>query len=335
MADRNFQMKARTETGWDNLFPATKMEQIEGLALILSNLEAIAKGASRAKAFDTITALDAWLAVPANTVDLQVGDNLYVRDVDVPDYWWDGTQKRQLATEKVVLALASAAADGLMSKGDYAKLASIAENANNYTAPTTASQAQAEAGTATTVLSWTPQRVAQAVRGGILTGLSTAASTVITATDTVLSAFGKLQAQITERLSKSGDTMTGTLKLKQTAASVEAPLKIPASSATVAPSNLENGDIWVDNTSVQARINGTTRALYHAGNASTAALTTATQTEAETSASTVTTVRAWTPQRISQAIAAQAKAAVPTITAGNTAPANPKAGDIWFDYTNA
>ena len=61
----------------------------------------------------------------------------------------------------------------------------------------TVSQAEAEAGTATTRRAWTAQRVAQAVRGALLTGLGTASAAVITATDSVLSAMGKLQAQIT------------------------------------------------------------------------------------------------------------------------------------------
>lgn len=61
----------------------------------------------------------------------------------------------------------------------------------------TVSQAEAEAGTATDRRAWTAQRVAQAVRGAVLTGLSTASAAAVTATDSVLSAMGKLQAQIT------------------------------------------------------------------------------------------------------------------------------------------
>ncbi len=56
----------------------------------------------------------------------------------------------------------------------------------------TVTQALAEAGASTTTYGWTPQRVAQAVRGAILTGLSTATSAVITATDTFLTALGEI-----------------------------------------------------------------------------------------------------------------------------------------------
>jgi hypothetical protein len=47
------------------------------------------------------------------------------------------------------------------------------------------------------------------VLASALTGLSTATGTVITATDTVLSAFGKLQNQVSARVIRSGDTLTG------------------------------------------------------------------------------------------------------------------------------
>lgn len=44
----------------------------------------------------------------------------------------------------------------------------------------------------------------------VLTGLSTLTNSAITATDSVLSAFGKLQAQITARFLKTGDDLSGT-----------------------------------------------------------------------------------------------------------------------------
>ena len=50
------------------------------------------------------------------------------------------------------------------------------------------------------------------VRAATLTGLSTATNAVIGAADTVLGALGKLQAQVSSKLNKSGDTMTGDLK---------------------------------------------------------------------------------------------------------------------------
>lgn len=75
----------------------------------LSAVEVIAKGASRALAFDTSTQLDNWLAGTytrpdgKKKADLQIGDNLLIIARDVPDYWWDGTQKQELETGKVDL----------------------------------------------------------------------------------------------------------------------------------------------------------------------------------------------------------------------------------------
>lgn len=66
--------------------------------------EAIAKGRAKGYVFDTVEDLDLWLSDEAHRVELAVGDNLYIRAVDVPDYWWDGTQKQQLETQKVELS---------------------------------------------------------------------------------------------------------------------------------------------------------------------------------------------------------------------------------------
>lgn len=75
----------------------------------LSATEAIAKGASRALVFDTSAQLDSWLAGTytrsdgKKKADLIIGDNLYIKATNVPDYWWDGTQKQELETAKVDL----------------------------------------------------------------------------------------------------------------------------------------------------------------------------------------------------------------------------------------
>lgn len=53
------------------------------------------------------------------------------------------------------------------------------------------------------------------VRAAVLTGLSTATAAVITASDSVLSALGKLQAQVSARVLKAGDTMTGDLEISK------------------------------------------------------------------------------------------------------------------------
>ena len=48
--------------------------------------------------FDTKKALDAWLK--ENKSVLNIGDNLYIRATNSPDYWWDGETIQILETEK-------------------------------------------------------------------------------------------------------------------------------------------------------------------------------------------------------------------------------------------
>lgn len=71
----------------------------------ITDVEAIARGKSRARIFDTADELDEWLSKEENTLLLQKGDNLYIRDKGVPDYWWDGTAKQELEVDKVDLSV--------------------------------------------------------------------------------------------------------------------------------------------------------------------------------------------------------------------------------------
>lgn len=70
----------------------------------VAEANAIAKGRAKGHVFDTVEDLDLWLAEPAHVAELAVGDNFYIRALDVPDYWWDGTQKQPLETQKVELS---------------------------------------------------------------------------------------------------------------------------------------------------------------------------------------------------------------------------------------
>jgi hypothetical protein len=90
------------------------------------------------------------------------------------------------------LAVSYGTTAGTAAQGNDSRLS----DAREWSAETV-SQAEAEAGTATTRRAWTAQRVAQAVRGTVLTGLSTASAAAVAASDSVLGALGKLQAQIT------------------------------------------------------------------------------------------------------------------------------------------
>lgn len=60
----------------------------------------IAKGRATGYVFDTLEDLETALADEEFVANLVLGDNFYIRALDVPDYWWDGKQKQELETEK-------------------------------------------------------------------------------------------------------------------------------------------------------------------------------------------------------------------------------------------
>lgn len=69
----------------------------------IDEAKAIAEGKSRARVFATESALNTWLSNPENVALLQIGDNLYIEELDKPDYWWNGTTIKELETQKVDL----------------------------------------------------------------------------------------------------------------------------------------------------------------------------------------------------------------------------------------
>ena len=78
----------------------TVKPDITEVKTIAEKAEVIAKGRATAYIYDTVEALDTDLANPEFVAKLVKGDNFYIKALDVPDYWWDGTQKQQLETEK-------------------------------------------------------------------------------------------------------------------------------------------------------------------------------------------------------------------------------------------
>jgi hypothetical protein len=120
-------------------------------------------------------------------------------------------------------------------------------------------------------------------------------------TDTEKSTWnGKQDALGFTPLNVDGGTLSGRLVLHDAFTSNLAPLNLPGV-GTTDPTSLSNGDVWHRSNLLYVRLNGTTRTIYHSGNAATAALTTATQAEME--AGSATTVRGMTPQRVKQATA--------------------------------
>jgi len=62
-------------------------------------VEALARGAMNSYVFDTYEDMMDWLQDPENVAKLKIGDNLYIRDVNVKDYWWDGEKPCELEAE--------------------------------------------------------------------------------------------------------------------------------------------------------------------------------------------------------------------------------------------
>ena len=67
---------------------------------VAERAETIARGRATGYVFDTLADLEIALEDETFVADLVLGDNLYIRATNVPDYWWDGTQKQQLEAEK-------------------------------------------------------------------------------------------------------------------------------------------------------------------------------------------------------------------------------------------
>ena len=65
----------------------------------VSRVESIARGRNFGVVFDTYDQMTSWLAVPEHLKTLEVGTNLYIRALNVPDYWWDGAQVQELEVE--------------------------------------------------------------------------------------------------------------------------------------------------------------------------------------------------------------------------------------------
>lgn len=65
----------------------------------IRTVEALARGAMNSYAFDTYEDMMDWLQDPENVAKLKIGDNLYIRDVNVKDYWWDGEKPCELEAE--------------------------------------------------------------------------------------------------------------------------------------------------------------------------------------------------------------------------------------------
>ncbi|KAA6381742.1 MAG: hypothetical protein EZS28_022730 [Streblomastix strix] len=83
----------------------------------LQEVRDIATGKSKAYVFSTQDELNDWMAIQDNVAKLVIGDNLYIVDKEVTDYWKDGTDLKVLETElpdmsNVITTLGAATGSG-------------------------------------------------------------------------------------------------------------------------------------------------------------------------------------------------------------------------------
>lgn len=78
-------------TSVDDIANAVGTEKLQTTAQsiipAINEISSVAKGKNRARVFATTDAMNAWLSNAANAGVANVGDNLYIVDVGVPDWW--------------------------------------------------------------------------------------------------------------------------------------------------------------------------------------------------------------------------------------------------------
>lgn len=122
------------------------IETIENIAQEALNsaqeATSIAQGRSKAQVFETQDAMNAWLAIPENVATLQVGDNLFIEDTSVPDYWWNGTQPVELESGSVSLTdyYNKSQVDSMLAA--KASTTDLQSHIGNYSNPHQVTQAQ-------------------------------------------------------------------------------------------------------------------------------------------------------------------------------------------------
>ena len=157
----------------------------------INETNAIAKGKVTGYVFETKNALDIWLTNPENIALLQNGDNLYIIDINTPDYWWDYSQQiyHILETSSVDLSGYVVTSRTINSK---ALTSDVVLNTDDI----------AESVTPTNKW-WTNSRTISSV----LTAFSSGAGTV-SASDTILEAIQKIVGNIALKLDKPTQTKT-------------------------------------------------------------------------------------------------------------------------------
>lgn len=88
-------------------------------------------GKNIAFVFDSVADLDTWLSDAENVSRLKTGDVFWIRDTEVPDYWWDGENqtKQMMETTKVDLSAYALKAEIPVKTSDLQNDSDFATNA--------------------------------------------------------------------------------------------------------------------------------------------------------------------------------------------------------------
>ena len=138
--------------------------------------------------------------------------------------------------------------------------------ADGATANSTNATLLARANHTGTQLAATISNFAVTVRATVLTGLSTASSAAVAAGDTILVAIGKLQAQVTNRVSKTGNETIAGVKTFSSSPIVPAPTTDLQAATKKYVDDNGGGDLWGD--PVDADIIPDTTNTYELGSSS-------------------------------------------------------------------
>lgn len=99
----DYKLPIATESTLGGVKPLNKTDDMTLEVGVDKEGRLFAKGRATGYVFDTLADLELALEDVEFTSKLVLGDNLYIRATDVPDYWWDGNQKQELETQKVDL----------------------------------------------------------------------------------------------------------------------------------------------------------------------------------------------------------------------------------------
>lgn len=95
--------RAKVQSAPTENYDVVRKLELDNLSNDIDTAMSIAKGRATGYVFDTKEDMDAWLENSENVSNLVLGDNLYIRATNVPDYWWDGSSAQMLETQKVDL----------------------------------------------------------------------------------------------------------------------------------------------------------------------------------------------------------------------------------------